>query len=349
MLLSFVVPIYNAEKYLKDCLESLLTQKPSFEYEILLVDDGSKDKSASICDEYASKYNFIKVFHKKNEGQLLTRLYGVNHAKGDYILFLDADDYHSEGSLETIYNLLKKSNYPDVLMFNFNVKLRRKLYYHNLFDELKQNPTSVSLAKRLLIENVLNALWNKCYKRELLLSTLKDIKEMDSRTEEDLYMGLLIFDKCQSFYYEDVVLYTYRQVPTSITLKPVTSDTLKDKINPYMLKILLECSKKWGFYSEETVKKVYTKKYESVYNLVNNSYIYHGFKKTEQLIKKNDLFSYICEDAKDKIDYAKDRQDLYTFLVYLKDNKLEEIKKYLKAHSLKERIKAIIKKCLGML
>ena len=349
MLLSFVVPIYNAEKYLKDCLKSLLTQKPSFEYEILLVDDGSKDKSASICDEYASKYNFIKVIKKKNEGQLLTRLYGVNHASGDYILFLDADDYHSEGSLEIINDLLKKSNYPDILMFNFNVRKRLEFIGHHLYDDLKNHNTDIHYAKNLLIHSSLNALWNKCYRREVIVEALKDIKPMDSRTEEDLYMGLKIFDLAKTFYFEDVVLYTYRQVPTSITLKPVTKETIKDKINPYMLKILIEYSKKWGLYSEETLKDIYIQKFDSLFNLVNNSYIYHGFKKTKQLILENDLFPYVSIDAKEKIDYAKSREDLYTFLVYLKDNNLEGIKKYLKSHSSKERMKTLIKKCLGML
>ena len=80
--------------------------------------------------------------------------------------------------------------------------------------------------------------------------------------------------------------------------------------------------------------------------MVNNSYIFHGFKKTKALIQENDLFLYVHVDAKEKIEYAKEKTDLYSFLIYLRDNNFKELKKYLKKHSLKERIKAIVKKII---
>lgn len=347
MFLSFVVPVYNAEKYLKDCLESLLKQKPSFDYEIILVDDGSKDNSASICDEYASKYDFIKVYHKENEGQLLTRIYGVKKCSGDYILFLDADDYHKQDSLENISKLLKDHNYPDIFMFNFIVLKRGQFIEHHCFDAFNDFSTDFYHARELAITSpLLNALWNKCIKKEVLLKSINDLKKMDSRTEEDLYMMLSVLNYAKSFCYVNKIFYVYRQVPTSITLKPVTKATIKDKINPYMVDILTDYSKKWGFYSEEIIKAIYLVKYDTLYNLINNSYIFHGFKKTKTLIQENDLFLYVHVDAKEKIEYAKEKTDLYSFLIYLKDNNFKELKKYLKKHSLKERIKAIVNKII---
>ena len=80
--ISVVIPIYNGENYLRECLESILAQ--SFhEYEMVLVDDGSKDRSGVICDEYAAKYDFIHVYHKQNEGINQTRRFGVRAAQGE--------------------------------------------------------------------------------------------------------------------------------------------------------------------------------------------------------------------------------------------------------------------------
>lgn len=92
MKISVVVPVYNTEKYLAICVESLITQtiKP---FEIILVDDGSIDRSLEICKSYEQHFNYIKVYHKENEGLGLTRNYGMDRANGDFVLFVDADDY----------------------------------------------------------------------------------------------------------------------------------------------------------------------------------------------------------------------------------------------------------------
>ena len=95
MLFSIVVPVYNVEKYLDECLKSIITQITGSEFkaEVILVDDGSTDSSGAICDAYAEKYSeSVKVFHKKNEGLLQTRRYGLEKAKGEYIINCDSDD-----------------------------------------------------------------------------------------------------------------------------------------------------------------------------------------------------------------------------------------------------------------
>lgn len=89
--LSIIVPVYNVEKYLQRCMNSLLTQNIS-NFEIILVDDGSKDRSPEICDKYAKEYSFVKVIHKENEGLGLARNSGLVVAKGKYVSFIDSDD-----------------------------------------------------------------------------------------------------------------------------------------------------------------------------------------------------------------------------------------------------------------
>ncbi|MBQ5852329.1 MAG: glycosyltransferase family 2 protein, partial [Lachnospiraceae bacterium] len=98
-MISIVVPVYNVEKYLERCVDSLINQ--TYEnIEILLIDDGSKDNSGQMCDEYANKDSRITVYHKENGGLSDARNYGMDRAKGEYIIFIDSDDYVEPNMME---------------------------------------------------------------------------------------------------------------------------------------------------------------------------------------------------------------------------------------------------------
>lgn len=115
MLISFIIPVYNVEKYITKCIDSILTQ--TFEdYEIILVDDGSSDASGEICDFYAEKHLNINVIHKKNGGLSDARNAGIKIAKGDYIAFVDSDDYIGKDILQKVEPFLKSGR--DVLFLN---------------------------------------------------------------------------------------------------------------------------------------------------------------------------------------------------------------------------------------
>ena len=101
--ISVIVPVYNAEKYLHRCIDSILAQTFT-DFELLLIDDGSKDNSGKICDEYAAKDSRIRVFHKKNGGVSDARNWGIDRAKGDYIVFVDSDDYVEDCYLQVLHN-----------------------------------------------------------------------------------------------------------------------------------------------------------------------------------------------------------------------------------------------------
>lgn len=109
MLISVIVPVYNVEKYLRECLDSLLRQTYK-ELEIVMVDDGSTDSSGLICDEYAEKYHNFFVIHKKNEGLGRARNTGLEHINGKYVTFLDSDDYISDTFVDCLYSNLRKNN-----------------------------------------------------------------------------------------------------------------------------------------------------------------------------------------------------------------------------------------------
>lgn len=115
---SIIIPVYNVENYLKECVDSVLVQ--SFkDYEIILVDDGSTDKSGIICDEFEKKNDNVHVIHKNNGGASEARNFGVDQAKGKYLMFLDSDDYWDDKeALQIIYNLLENNRFnAEVVLF----------------------------------------------------------------------------------------------------------------------------------------------------------------------------------------------------------------------------------------
>ena len=114
---SVVIPIYNAEKYLHNCISSI-TATSFTDYEIILVNDGSTDKSPTLCDELSFNNEKIKVIHKNTGGAASARNEGIKAARGEYLIFIDADDFIREGSLEEIKNFIKKNDYPDLVCLN---------------------------------------------------------------------------------------------------------------------------------------------------------------------------------------------------------------------------------------
>ena len=115
-LLTVVIPVYNVERYLKRCIESVLAQEWK-DYEILLVDDGSTDHSTQICDDYVKDYDFISVIHKENGGLSEARNTGISHAKGEYVYFPDSDDWIEPDTFIALAEALESQEF-DIISFN---------------------------------------------------------------------------------------------------------------------------------------------------------------------------------------------------------------------------------------
>ena len=131
VLLSVIVPVYNVAEYLCQCIDSLINFDCDF-YEIILVDDGSTDNSGLICDEYVKKYPFIKVIHKQNEGLGYARNTGIQNAVGDYVLFIDSDDFWANSEfLFEIRNVINELN-PDLIVY-------KNIFFDNETQEFKNN------------------------------------------------------------------------------------------------------------------------------------------------------------------------------------------------------------------
>ncbi|MBO5477786.1 MAG: glycosyltransferase [Clostridia bacterium] len=167
ILLSIIVPVYNAESYLYTNILSIINQrKKSKEFEIILIDDGSLDNSAKICFELQQKYDNIKYFSQKNSGVSIARNKGIEYAKGKYICFLDSDDYVSEKYVETIISIAENKDF--CILDNY-IDENHKIYKEKtwLIDEFDKY-IEKSRVMEWICENKINAPWDKIYLKEII-------------------------------------------------------------------------------------------------------------------------------------------------------------------------------------
>ena len=148
-LISIIVPVYNAESTLNQCIDSIINQKFT-DWELLLVNDGSSDRSGEICDEYAAKDSRIKVFHKENGGVSSARNVGIDNSLGKWVTFIDSDDK----IFDDIFSLLKYSN-GDLIVFNFIIDQNTKEYPQYLF---KENTLYCNVQMKQLLEQYIHSL-----------------------------------------------------------------------------------------------------------------------------------------------------------------------------------------------
>lgn len=163
MTFSIVVPVYNVNPaFLDQCINSILTQSFS-DFEIILVDDGSTDTSGQLCDEFAAKDNRISVIHKQNGGVSSARNEGVSAAKGEWLLFCDADDTLQENCLELVFQTISDKNY-DLYKFHYRI-LKRNGSYQEVPNELESRVySSEEYLKQLLRHKILGSCWGYVYR-----------------------------------------------------------------------------------------------------------------------------------------------------------------------------------------
>ena len=211
-LISVVVPIYNVEKYLEECIDSILSQ--TYEnLEILLIDDGSTDSSGNIAENYMNKSEKIKTFHKKNGGLSDARNYGINHACGKYICFIDSDDYVKEDYITTMYENLKK----------FNTKISAcgicYLYGDQKIKEVNfQNIKKLYLGEEAQIYLNIIGFYNVSSCNKLFdINLFKNINFPRGLKSEDWYIMYKLIELSGAIYYDSNSKYVYRQRDGSIT------------------------------------------------------------------------------------------------------------------------------------
>lgn len=221
---SVIIPIYNVEKYIKKCLDSLINQSLK-EVEFICIDDGSTDNSIKYLNEYIKNDGRFIVITQKNQGQGVARNNGIKRAKGEYIAFVDPDDWVDKNLLEYSYNFAKKND-AQVVQFNykkFNNSSKKRYKTYNFAKKLKKEQNlDISKTKKYNKNDIKNGIfydldlhvWNRLYKTNLIKSN--NISFAPTKNGEDhLFVnGALIF--ADNIYYLDKNLYFYRVRKESI-------------------------------------------------------------------------------------------------------------------------------------
>ncbi len=214
-LISVIIPVYNVEKYLPACLESVLKQSYQ-ELEILLVDDGSTDSSGSICEEYAAKDGRIKVIHQENGGVSVARNTGIAACRGEYVGFVDSDDLIHERMFERLLDELQKNHADlsvcDLLRFKESSELKQKTEKAEAL--LYSQEQYLKKFFKIGSQTIEYYPWNKLYKRELLR---EDQYPKGVRDGEDIFATLKAVLKAEKIAVFQEELYFYRENPNSVT------------------------------------------------------------------------------------------------------------------------------------
>lgn len=205
-MISIVIPVYNIEQYIQECIDSITSQSYS-DFEVILVDDGSNDRSGSICDAAALKDDRIKVFHKKNGGAGSARKFGVKHSVGEWIVFVDGDDVLPEGSLEA---MIQCSNGGFDIIAGTLSRNGIPLFMHQTGEKSRRE-----YVKALLLGQTPNGPYAKLIKRQLFESIVWDTPEAIIQNE-DLLMLLALASQAERIKIaNDVICYNYMIRPNS--------------------------------------------------------------------------------------------------------------------------------------
>ena len=296
---SIICPFYNSERFLAETIDSVLNQT-FLDWELILIDDCSKDNGAKICKNIQSRDDRVRVFsNNHNEGPYNTRLTGISLSSGEYILFLDSDDKLLPGAL-AVLSALVEEHCPDVIMFEY-VRNEKKLFDNVSVLDNKSNEIincSNDILKKVFVEKQSLNLWSKCYKRELFNNHFE--KRIIRYSEDTLLLfkalinanGMLIIDK--------PLLY-YRDNQSSIT-------------HQLSLKDALDCWETNNIVFDELVKRNVLKADSVTQGFVSNMFwslfmcIWLASKKEQnsvyQLLKKGLLFDYLKKQKVPKVNFT---------------------------------------------
>jgi len=295
--ISVIIPIYNMEKYIDRVLQSLIYQLDENNDEIIIIDDGSTDSSLKICEKYKSNYLNIRIEKTKNSGPSSARNYGIKISTGEYIIFIDADDYIEDGYIENLIANVKK--YPLVIC-GYNIikgSEKRGVLYKNKAEVVHKEQSIILYEKELL-----STLWNKIY-------ISKIIKENNIKFDNMIYKGEdLIFNLNYIYYMNgdiyviDKKLYNYEMKESGLNLgaeeKLDNKIYRSNKIYEEFIRISPNKNKRIAL----NVIHMYSAhiKYYIKYNKIINPI------KISQILREctlNDIFEKIIND-----DYKKDKQ-----------------------------------------
>lgn len=276
------MPVYNVEKYLSECLKSICNQTYK-NIEIIVIDDGSTDNSGKICDDFSKNDSRISVVHQQNKGVSYSRNVGLSLANGDYILFVDGDDFVKENMIELMENAMLDNYQYDLCVCNYNI-YDKASNEQKLIKINKKDITLKDYCNQMLYGNSIEGfVWNRLYKKELL----EKIKfDEDIFLLEDLVFNVKYLKEINRICYINEPLYFYRIRSNSALHKEITEKSFNSIIAKFYIIKLLEGTK--------FKKSIY-------YQKINILYENEKLKKNFELKKikiNNSKYKYINENIK---------------------------------------------------
>ena len=246
-LISIIVPIYNTDCYLRQCLDSIINQSYK-NFEVLLVNDGSVDDSAMICKEFAEKDSRIRYFEKENGGVSSARNLGLKNVKGNYITFVDSDDWIEENYLEVLYNALKENEVDVAISTHKDFNMDDNLYYLPFYSEEQLHTLDIGKVSRdeflelfpelSSLNHDFNCAVSKLFKADVVKNLLFD-ESINYGEDLDFFFNLYL--KVSSVYYVNQPTYIYRQHQTSASNNCLESHAISEiRIYEKILKKIME-------------------------------------------------------------------------------------------------------------
>lgn len=348
MLFSFIIPVYNCCKYIENCVDSILEIKGNnklFNIELLLIDDGSTDGSGFLCDQILDKnrdINMVRVFHQKNQGVSVARNRGIDEAKGDYIVFIDADDTVEAKGFADLLEIIAEDGGLDAAIYGITFD-----YYHNgnkYHSNTLVPPYQGKVPKRewerhyldLFVANCLSALWNKVIKRSLVIDNKLELRE-NMFLYEDLEFSLRVMHCAENVFFAKESLYHYNhQNNNRITDRIGRLDHIDDLV-AQIADALIK--------SEDESSEIAQQKKEILLMI----YIYLAREKNKT--SPMDEIVNICKEFREWIDtyelYEGVKEDSYALKMYRGEVKrIVFIQTYYK---IRHKIAAIVKRKIGVI
>lgn len=309
MKVSIIIPVYNAETYLEQCLNSLLNQTYN-DIEIILVNDGSTDDSNEICKKYVQKDSRVKLYFQENSGVSFARNTGISKSIGDYILFVDSDDWVDK---DYVGLMIEKLNKYDSVICGYTEEYVNKEICHKMTENAIVEDSTITIKK--VIDNMYGGyIYNKAFKKEII--SKHNIRfHNDIHMCEDMLFVIEYLKKCNNIYVLDKCLYNYRMRKSSAVWQK--GDKYLTIFNAYnLIESVLD--------DEQFIELINYRKLFSYFTLSNSQKLKIGISKGKIRKKFNGIMNskVISEKNKIKLFFLKNFNFVYNSYLFLK------IKKY---------------------
>lgn len=273
--ISIIIPVYNTEKYLKKCLQSVLKQRfNQDDYEVIIVNDGSKDNSISIINEFLNKFRNCKLINRENRGLLFSRMEAVKKSEGKYILFLDSDDYLPEDTLKKYSNEIESKEYDIIRGNYYTLDINNKKSEVRRYNEELEIRDLKKMYEGILKSDNFNSVWGQVIKKDIITNSMIDTT---IAMGEDVEINQNSYLNAKSLKLINDYVYCYRQNPNSLT-NSISIDRLRKNIID--------------------IEKVYSKIIENVKALNDKKLIKLSY--VRYLYKKNEHNYFLIKNSYDK-------------------------------------------------